>query len=230
MKNNSVWIVCALLITGMVGCYGGPMAEENRPIAAVDDAVDAAVDTVVDTPPAPQPAAAMVSDAAVGQVVTASCPPNDLYAADGVKSLTDGKMGSEYYYDQEWMGWWYEDKPFEATVDLGKLVAIEELGVHVLTCTESWIFYPRAVEFELSQDGKAYKKVATVKPTEDELEKDYPDTKTLKASNLGEEARYVRVTVERYGELPTWHLGHGGADGYEGEAWLFIDEILVNPK
>ena len=99
-----------------------------------------------------------------------------------------------------------------------------------MTTTESWIFYPRSVEFELSKDGKIYKKVATIAPTEGDLGTEYPDTKILKASNLKEEARYVRVRVERYGPLPNWHLGYGGADGHEGEAWLFIDEILVNPR
>ena len=221
MNSNSGWIACALMVAVLAGCRGLSGPEDDR---------DSSSETASDATQTPAVAAAMVTDAAVGQLVTASCPPNDLYAADGVKSLTDGRMGSEYLYDQEWMGWWYEDKEFEATINLGKLVAIEELGVHVLTCTESWIFYPRSVEFELSKDGKTYEKVATVKPTEDDLTKDYPDTTTLKASNLKEEAQYVRVRVERYGELPTWHLGHGGADGYEGEAWLFIDEILVNPK
>ena len=153
-----------------------------------------------------------------------------MYPARGVKSLVDGKMGSEYHDDAEWMGWWYEDKAFEATIDLGKIVAIKELGVHTLASTESWIFHPPKVEFELSDDGKTFKKVATIKPARDELENEEPNTKILKASNLEAQARFIRVRVERYGELPQWHTAHGGADGYDGQAWLFIDEILVNPK
>ena len=77
---------------------------------------------------------------------------------------------------------------------------------------------------------RVFTRVATVAPSDSDFQSTYPATKTLKASNLGKEARYVRVRVERYGELPSWHLGYGGADGYEGQAWLFIDEILVNPR
>ena len=207
MKHSCAWIACVSCLTLLATCRGpgGSEASSSEPVA-------------------PE----MVSDAAKGKPVTASCPPNALYPAQGVKSLVDGRMGSDDYLDYEWMGWWYEDKPFEATIDLGKTIAIKELGVHALSSSEAWIFYPRKVEFEVSADGKTYKKIATVKPTEADLKNEFPDTTILKASNLNEQARYVRVRVERYGELPEWHLGHGGADGYEGQAWLFIDEILVN--
>lgn len=174
--------------------------------------------------------ATTIFDAAVGKPVTGSCTPNSMYPAEGLASLVDGRTGSDYYEDPEWMGWWYEEKPFEATVDLGTVMPIEALGVHALTTTEAWIFFPRKVEFEISTDGKTYEQVATVKPTEDDLKNEYPETKILKASNLNKVARFVRVRAERYGELPDWHMGHGGADGHEGQAWLFIDEILVNPK
>ena len=40
---------------------------------------------------------------------------------------------------------------------------------------------------------------------------DIPDT----------EARYLRVVVENYKTLPSWHEGAGT------DAWLFIDEILI---
>ncbi len=52
----------------------------------------------------------------------------------------------------------------------------------------------------------------------------------FRAKGLKQSARYVRVSVERYGELPEWHSAYGGGDGYDGEAWLFVDEILVNAK
>jgi hypothetical protein len=34
-------------------------------------------------------------------------------------------------------------------------------------------------------------------------------------------ARYVRVKAYNYGRIPDWHPGNGG------EAWIFIDEILI---
>ena len=216
MKRSCVWIACVSWLPVLAACQEPDVRDEPKAMEAA---------------PTPKPVAAvMVSDAANGKPVTASCAPNALYPADGVESLVDGRMGSDDYQDPEWMGWWYEEKPFEATIDLGKMVAIKELGVHALTSTEVWIFYPRKIEFEVSKDGKTFKKIATIKPTDADLEDEFPGSKILKASNLKEDARYVRVRVERYGELPNWHMGHGGADGYEGQAWLFIDEILVNPN
>lgn len=174
--------------------------------------------------------ASFVADAARGKSVTVVGPPNSMYAAGGASALVDGKMGSEDHMDLEWLGWWYEDKPFCATIDLGRRTSIRELRVHTLTSSEAWIFYPRKVHFEVSDDGENFAAVASVNPSESDLLNEEPDTTYLTASGLTAAGRYVRVRAERYGELPDWHMGHGGADGYEGQAWLFVDEILVNPR
>lgn len=213
MKHNSIWIA-SVLFSMATGCSG------PNPIE---------VPAVTETTPAPVTTEAGIHEA-VGKHLTMTAIPSPQYEASGIQSLVDGKMGSDEYMDLEWMGWWYEEKPFEATIDLGKATAIRELGVHTLTSVESWIFYPRKVVFELSMDGKVFETVATLKPNDDDFETDYPDEMIMKAKDLKREARYVRVKAERYGALPAWHGAHGGADGVEGQAWLFIDEILVNPR
>lgn len=234
-----ICIVGIMLVTvcGALGCSGtgeirasDSMALETSSAAGESEAVmeEAIEEAVAEVTDIAHEVIQAIPDAAIGKQVTLSCPPNRLYPAAGAKSLVDGRMGSEDYYDPEWMGWWYEDKPFEATVDLGRVVSIQELGVHVLTLSESWILYPRSVEFAVSKDGELYKELTPITPTDEELSYEYPATTILKATGLDEEARFIRVRAKRYGELPEWHLGHGGGDGYEGEAWLFIDEILVN--
>ena len=37
------------------------------------------------------------------------------------------------------------------------------------------------------------------------------------------EARYIRVNATSLGTIPDWHSAKGR------KAWLFVDEILVNP-
>ena len=37
------------------------------------------------------------------------------------------------------------------------------------------------------------------------------------------EARYVKVIARNFGKLPEWHIGHP----YNGEAFIFIDEIII---
>lgn len=162
--------------------------------------------------------------------VTGSSLPNVQYPAEGLASLVDGQMGTEEYEDPAWMGWWYEDKPFVVTLDLGRKTAIHRLGVHALTASEMWILFPRKVEFELSDDGKAFVKLPAILPDDDDLETEEMATKTFELTGLKQSARYVRVSVQRYGALPESHMAYGGADGYDGEAWLFVDEILVNQK
>jgi hypothetical protein len=211
MKRSWVWIASVAGITVLVACKGTGARDGTAP------------------EPAPRPAA-LIHDAARGKPVTLLGPPSSQYSAEGAKSLVDGKMGSWDYLDMQWMGWWYEEKAFVATIDLGQPVAIQELSVHALTTSEAWIFYPRKVDFAVSSDGRTYTKVATVKTSKADLETEDPEDRFLKATGLTATGRYVRVSAERYGELPDWHQGHGGADGYEGQAWLFIDEVLVNPK
>jgi outer membrane protein OmpA-like peptidoglycan-associated protein len=41
---------------------------------------------------------------------------------------------------------------------------------------------------------------------------------------LEHKARYVKVIAYNYGKLPEWHQGAGG------DAFIFIDEIEINPK
>jgi len=51
-----------------------------------------------------------------------------------------------------------------------------------------------------------------------------PLTRRLMAEGLKVKARFVRVHAVNIGRIPAWH--HAGGI----KAWLFVDEILVNPK
>ena len=59
----------------------------------------------------------------------------------------------------------------------------------------------------------------------------FPDTileTTVVPLNLeikAQEARFIKVKAKNYGALPPWHQGFP----FGGTAFIFIDEILVNP-
>jgi hexosaminidase len=222
MKPNRLWIACISSVALLTACQGTDPKTNMTPR-------EPKVTKPVELPPSTAPTGGS-TNAALGKYVTGPCPPNGQYSADGLASLVDGRIGSSDYLDAEWLGWWYEDKPFVVTIDLGETTAIHSLGVHALTCSEVWILLPRKVEFELSTDGKNYTKLKTVSPSKKELDNEESETKILQLTGLKQSARYVRVSVERYGELPEWHSAYGGGDGYDGEAWLFVDEIMVNAK
>ena len=84
---------------------------------------------------------------------------------------------------------------------------------------KSWIWFPRQVVFEVSVDGKTFKKLpAVINDFPDDKEGGFTKDFTIKTS---QRARYVRVTAQYYGDCPAWHLGAGGT------SWLFADEIIV---
>ncbi|MDF1714368.1 MAG: hypothetical protein P1U90_19180 [Akkermansiaceae bacterium] len=84
------------------------------------------------------------------------------------------------------------------------------------------IRYHWGIEFQVSLDGIIFKPVATItnkvpgkKPIEDLV---------LSTAIKEVKARHVRVHAKSLGIIPDWHKARGR------KAWLFVDEILVNPK
>ncbi|MDB4384385.1 discoidin domain-containing protein, partial [Akkermansiaceae bacterium] len=97
-----------------------------------------------------------------------------------------------------------------------------ELGLSSCQVTSAGVFLPSTIEFQVSLDGIIFKPVATItnkvpgkKPIEDLV---------LSTAIKEVKARHVRVHAKSLGIIPDWHKARGR------KAWLFVDEILVNPK
>jgi hypothetical protein len=145
-------------------------------------------------------------------------PPQDAnYHAGGPEALIDGLRGAQNFRLGGWHGYWGID--FEAVVDLGKVQPIRYVGAGFLQEIRSWIWMPKDVTFLVSDDGKNFKQVAYIKNTI--AIDDYTDHVKDFASKVNTTGRYVKVLATTFGRIPEWHLGAGG------EAWLFIDEIIV---
>jgi hypothetical protein len=141
------------------------------------------------------------------------------YAAAGDDTLIDGLRGNDSFKTGRWQGFFGTD--LDATVDLGESRDIRQIAMGFLQDTGSWIFMPRRIHVETSEDGAAFTGAGTVSATVADSESkatigDY----TLKLP-APRRARFVRVRVERYGKLPAWHPGAGN------ESWFFADEIVV---
>jgi hypothetical protein len=140
------------------------------------------------------------------------------YTGGGDLALTDGVRGGKDFRTGPWQG--YQGQNFEAVVDLGRVRQVSRVGAGFLQDSRSWIWMPREVVFELSEDGRSFEQVASVANdvsdrTEEVLTKDFASAITPRR------ARYVRVRAKTYGTIPQWHAGAGGS------AWIFIDEIIV---
>ncbi len=140
------------------------------------------------------------------------------YTGGGDRTLVDGLTGSVDFREGFWQGYLHDD--LDATIDLGRGQPIKTITVRFLQNSNSWIFLPTAIEFDLSVDGVNFETAATV--THDVSQKN-PDAiiKEFSVSCDGSEARHIRIRARNVGCCPAWHPGAGG------RAWIFADEIIV---
>jgi hypothetical protein len=147
---------------------------------------------------------------------------NKQYSGGGVEALVNGVLGATEWRAGDWQG--YQDQDFEAVIDLGKPTELTSIGARFLQDSRAWILFPKDAEFFVSNDGHKFESVAKIiSPVADTMEQ----TVALPFETLisKKTARYVKVKATNYGKLPTWHLGYP----YGGTAFIFIDEILINP-
>ncbi len=150
---------------------------------------------------------------------------NSQYSGGGDDALIDGVFGSEEWRSGSWQG--YQKQDFEAIIDLNKETHIDYLGARFLSDERAWIFLPTNVEWEYSHDGIKYKPFNNYefKYVPRDAIGIYPIIMGHKKRRKGVDARYIKVKAKNFGKLPK---GHPGYD-FDGDAFIFIDEILINP-
>ena len=156
--------------------------------------------------------------AAIARPVTVKFPYRK-YTGGGAYALTNGLLGTTSYGDGNWQG--YEQNDLDATIDLGDVTAISKITAHFLKDHHAWIFAPTRVQYEVSEDGKAFSSVgATDIPVPASAEE--TSIVTVSQPVPAGKARYIRVSAKNLGVCPSWHLGKGE------KAWMFVDEIVVD--
>ena len=140
------------------------------------------------------------------------------YAGDGDNTLIDEIRGKKDFRTGEWQG--FEGKDFEAIVDLGAIKPINKVGLGCLQDIGSWIWMPKEISFEASDDSVNFKILTTINT-------DFSDTisiasiKDFTANIMDTKARFIRIKAKTYGIIPQWHKGKGG------KSWMFLDEIII---
>ncbi len=158
---------------------------------------------------------------ALGKKVSVKNAYSSRYSAGGSKGLTDGQVASRFYQDGLWQG--YSGRDLVATIDLEKEQPINQVAVTFLQNLERDIFLPIKVRFEVSSDGKKFTEIYSFS---DSKPKRDPGPFRAKFENTFKDidARYVRVIANSYGTVPDW------LPTSRGNAWLFVDEVVVNKK
>lgn len=141
------------------------------------------------------------------------------YAAAGDDTLIDGLRGNDSFKTGRWQG--YLGTDLDVTLDFGEPREIRHIDMGFLQDTGSWIFMPRRVVVEGSNDGGTFRSLGSVESSVSERESKAVTRDFAVDLPQGSRVRYLRLRVERYGKLPAWHPGAGN------EAWFFADEIVV---
>jgi len=181
----------------------GTIGTDVRPIGRLD--------------PERPPSYLEVSHKAVNRPVTIKNQYSEKYSAGGDNGVVNGIRGTIDFHDGNWQG--YEGVDFEAIIDLGATTVISEIRSSFLQNQSAWIFFPTEVEFEISADGFDYR---SVKRFQHKTEIS-PGHEVIDFSHIffQEKVRFVKVKAKNVTICPDWHPGAGG------EAWIFVDEIVV---
>jgi len=158
-----------------------------------------------------------VSHKAVNRPVTIKNQYSEKYSAGGDNGIVNGIRGKIDFRDGNWQG--YEGVDFEVIIDFGETTVISEISSSFLQNQSAWIFFPTEVEFEISTNGFDFSSVKRVHYKT----KISPSHEVINFSHVfsQEKARFVKVKAKNITICPDWHPGAGG------EAWIFLDEIVV---
>ncbi len=154
---------------------------------------------------------------AAGKPIALGSPPDPEYDAGGRQALVNGVNASDDRYgDGEWLGWCETD--CEATIDLLDDRPLSSVELRFFQGIGQWIWRPRSVEVQISNDGAEYRTVATTDSFDPSMT---ARILPVRLAISGTIARYVRVVARRFGPIPAGNPGAGR------ESWLFVDEITI---
>jgi hexosaminidase len=139
---------------------------------------------------------------------------SESYSASGAFTLVDGIIGDRQKFGRDWLG--FSGKDLIATIDFGKKEEINKLTISFLEKEGSWIYFPKKVEFFVSNDGINFESLKQFS-----LEEITKVKGEVVVTNLSNKAKYVKVFATNLGKIPDGNPGAGS------NAWLFVDEIGV---
>ena len=149
---------------------------------------------------------------AIGKKMSYSPVYHKKYQGQGEATLTNVVRGSKNFQDGQWLGWLGDDVTL--TLDLEQATEVSEVRIGAMDSQSSGIYFPIKFAISLSTDGKNYREVAT--HNEPCIVRGKPSLKDFALKFNSQEARYIKITLKNVKTPPKG-----------GDAWLFIDEVLV---
>ena len=149
---------------------------------------------------------------AIGKPVSYSPLYHKSYQGQGKGTLTNVIRGTKNFHDGQWLGWLGDDVTL--TLDLGETTEVSEVRIGAMDAQSSGIYFPERLTVALSADGKNYREVAAQE--EPCTIKGKPSLKDFVLKFDPQSTRYLKIQLKNVKTPPKG-----------GDAWLFIDEILV---
>lgn len=149
---------------------------------------------------------------AIGKPVSYSPLYHKSYQGQGEGTLTNVIRGTKNFHDGQWLGWLGDDVTL--TLDLGETTEVSEVRIGAMDAQSSGIYFPERLTVALSADGKNYREVAAQE--EPCTIKGKPSLKDFTLKFDPQSTRYLQIQLKNVKTPPKG-----------GDAWLFIDEILV---
>ena len=140
------------------------------------------------------------------------------YQAEGLSSLTNGRLGSLDFKDGQWQG--FSGKNLDVILSLDSLTSINKVSMNFYQYINSWIVVPSYISIMSSKDSLNWEIIKSVDSI-DEIRKRGKFISSISFDSLETDAKYLKIFAKNYGKLPSWHEAAGA------ESWLFIDEIIV---
>ena len=154
---------------------------------------------------------------ATGKKITLTTPPSQNYPGDGAFTLVNGVQNEKGRgRSKEFLG--FNGTDCEAVIDLGSSQTISSVIVHSFHQKGAWIWRPLTVEAFGSADGQSF----TTLGLTDDFNEIKDGNGTMKVSFNNTSARFIKVVVKNWDEIPDGEPGAGN------KPWLFVDEIEVN--
>ena len=149
---------------------------------------------------------------AIGKPVSYSPLYHKSYQGQGEGTLTNVIRGTKNFHDGQWLGWLGDDVTL--TLDLGETTEVSEVRIGAMDAQSSGIYFPERLTVALSADGKNYREVAAQE--EPCTIKGKPSLKDFVLKFDPQSTRYLQIQLKNVKTPPKG-----------GDAWLFIDEVLV---
>ena len=140
--------------------------------------------------------------------------PHENYGIGGPFTLVDGMKGNPSKFGRDWLGFWGKD--LNATIDLGKSETISKISINTLLSEGSWIYYPKEIQFLVSNDGINFQSIQIISQKEIELKKGKVVVEFTKTK-----AKFIKIVAINNGIIVD------GKPGAGSNSWLFVDEISV---